>query len=864
MLRGVAFVALFSLLLASARAAGDVVIYDDASKNGFDQNCSFFVTPNFANTSPVHSGAHSISFAPSQYGAVSWCTPAVESTTTYSGLSFWVNGGATGNQNLEVVFGSQGAVMAQASIDALLGHPIAANAWAQVTASLDAAALLYSGNFDQISIQDNSGNLVGSPQPTVYFDDVVLLGRVSDQIFKNGFEAAVIVYTVTASAPGGNGSITPASQSVNSGNTASFTVTPNANSHVTGVTGDHCTVTQQGATTTWASGAITQNCAVTATFAINQYTVNATVSGGNGSITPSSQIVNSGNTASFTVTPNASYSIGGVTGDHCSVTLSSGSTWVSDAITQNCAVTATFTSILLPPPACGMTDQHDQSVAPATGDTMISDVFDWCDSAGKPREAVLAHNDQTGKNAGGYANHGGSLQQFSYQMPDTSTRTATITTYGNGGYGGFGYVVSHSAWLPPNGYCNGDDSPLGYSYSGTWTRVFEGRHHAIFRFQQQYQRHCGPNNPAPTTFVPVTIDWIFSTGRDNPLWAITYDISAATKSDATAITADFLFDDSRAPYGELNIDGDGFTYDISGVAWGDFYKFTSTTAPVTLSSAWTWNAPNTIPYVKEWIVASNATMGLVQTQTIGRQDAGGGRNPYYRDLTAYWTKTSANGDACPDLGYLMPCQDGWPYQANNDNLGVGTSSNNARLTWGTQYGFLGQTTYASNQTTLPDPDNGPNLPGWPKKSYSVYVVLGPHSTLPVEAQVAQVETVQSLALSASVGSVATSGPAGVNRADTTTYSPAGYDQIYGALTFVASAGNALDANISVGSGTLSNPLIIVRNYTSSAYPTSVKLNSTVLAIDVDYFPSLRGSSNEQWLTLNGNLSGATNHLQVTP
>lgn len=511
-----------------------------------------------------------------------------------------------------------------------------------------------------------------------------------------------------------------------------------------------------------------------------------------------------------------------------------------------------FEGSAVPPPACGMTIQHGVTVTPAPGDAMVSDVFDWCDASGKPREAVLAHNDQTGANAGVYANHGGSLQQFSYRMPDNSTRTASITTYGNGGYGGFGYVVSHSAWQS-DGYCNGDDSPLGYSFSGTWSRVFEGRHHAIFRFQQNYQRHCGPNPNPPTTLVPVTIDWIFSSGRDNPVWAITYDMSA--------IAQDFLFDDSRAPYGELNIDGSGGN-NIDGVAWGDRYQFTSTGAtPLTLASSWTWSAPNTVPFVKEWIASSNATMGLVQTQTIGQHDAGGGRNPYYLDVTAYWGKTSANGNACG--ADKMPCPDAWPYQANAYSIGAGANAN-ARLTWGAQYGFLGQASYASNQTIVPDPDNGPYLSGWPRQSYSVYVVLGPHSTLPVEAQRGQVENAQSLTLSASVGSVATTGPAGVNRMDTISYAPAGYDPIRGALTFVG-ASNALDANIAVGNGSLTNPLIIVRGYTGANYPGTVRLNGTALAMDADYFPSLRGApDNELWITLNRSLMGTNNRLQITP
>ncbi|MEO8672606.1 MAG: hypothetical protein ABI411_14905, partial [Tahibacter sp.] len=418
---------------------------------------------------------------------------------------------------------------------------------------------------------------------------------------------------------------------------------------------------------------------------------------------------------------------------------------------------------------------------------------------------------------------------------------------------GFGYVVSHSAWLS-NGFCNGDDSPLGYTYAGNWQRVFVGRHHAIFRFTQNYERHCGPNNPAPTTLLPVTIDWMFSTGRDHPLWAITYDMNA--------IAADFLDDDSRAPYGELEIDGNGAA-DIEGVAWGDLWKFTTTSTPLTLNSSWIWNVANTIPYVKEWIASTNATMGLVQTQTLAQQDAGAGRNPFFHDLTPRWNTTSASGNAGGT--YLMPWQGDWPYQANSFNLGPATSNNNARLTWGTQYGFLGQTSYASNTNTSAG-NNGPFLPGWPKKSYSVHIVMGAHAGLPVEAQRTQVETVQSLTVSATIGTVATTGPAGVNRVglptDTITYAPSGYDPVYAALTFVTPA-RVLDANVAVASGTLRKPLLILRNY-SGAYPATVRFNNTPLLLDVDYFPSLRVAANELWITLNRDLSGATNRIEVVP
>jgi hypothetical protein len=378
--------------------------------------------------------------------------------------------------------------------------------------------------------------------------------------------------------------------------------------------------------------------------------------------------------------------------------------------------------------------------------------------------------------------------------------------------------------------------------------------------------------PATEYDLPVTIDWMFSTGRDNPVWAVTWKLNDPTDPTYPInVPVNSLEDDSRGPYGELLFDGsasEGAHSIIAGVGWGDRYKFASTANPVTYNSGWTWNTANTIPYVKLWTTAIDATMGTVQTQPITQQDAGG----YFG--TNRWNSTSASGSACAagqDSGaaHVMPCSYNWPYQSVNYSMGAAigqndnSGTNNTRLAWGTNFGFLGQSAYHIHGSAYwggPLPDA--TAPGWPAKSYSTYVVLGTHSSDPVGAQVTQNETLQNVGLSATVGSVATSGPAGVNRSDNVTYTPAGYDPRYGALTFNAT-GNALDANIAVSSGTLKKPLVVLRNYTG-AYPSTVTLNNVALTIDVDYFPSLRAGSSELWITLNSNLSGATNHLVVTP
>lgn len=500
-----------------------------------------------------------------------------------------------------------------------------------------------------------------------------------------------------------------------------------------------------------------------------------------------------------------------------------------------------FESAGLPPAPNGLVQDRDVSVL-----GMTSDRFTWRDSANQPRVAVLAHN--TGQTGPG-GTRGGELREYRYQVGGSPR----IVTASGSGASGFGYVVSHRSEGTTG--IGTDDSPLGHGFTGTSERVWQGRHHAIFRFAQSYPRWATTTAAPPNVRydVPVTVDWMFSTGRDNPLWAVSWDLSAVPVGAVDA--------DSRAPYGELLFDGsatEGAHSTIAGIGWGDRYKFATTTSPATYSSSWTWNTPNTIPYVKLWTTGIDATMGTVQTQTIVQQDAGG----YFG--TARWNTTSAAGNACTTPASLLPCDYNWPYQSINYSFAsVSTPTNNTRLAWGTNFGFLGQSSYYTHGSAYwggPLPNTTDS--GWPRKSYSTYVVLGTHSTDPVGAQVTQVETVQSLNLTAATGSVATSGPAGVNRPDNITYAPAGYDPVYGALTFNA-VGNALDANIAVGSGSLKKPVIVVRNISGGEYPT-LRFNSVAQVLDVDYFPSLRVATGELWITLNRDLSGATNRLEVLP
>ena len=125
---------------------------------------------------------------------------------------------------------------------------------------------------------------------------------------------------------------------VNDGATTTCTNNPNTGYHTTNQSGCGGTYTSGNVLTT---GAITSACTVTATNAINTYTVTP-APGTGGSMSPSTpQVVSYGSTTSFTVTADGSHHTTSVTG--CSGTYSA-PTITTGAITSNCTVTALFTS----------------------------------------------------------------------------------------------------------------------------------------------------------------------------------------------------------------------------------------------------------------------------------------------------------------------------------------------------------------------------------------------------------------------------------------------------------------------------------------------------------------------------------------
>ncbi|PIE83616.1 MAG: hypothetical protein CSA09_01895 [Candidatus Contendobacter odensis] len=149
-------------------------------------------------------------------------------------------------------------------------------------------------------------------------------------------------YLISTSA-GPGGSISPGSQTVNAGDTASFTVTHDNGYMIESVTGCGGTLAEDNVYTT---GAIHEDCTITAYFTHATFLVSTSTNLG-GTISPTSQTVDAGDTASFTVTHDYGYIIGSVTG--CGGTLAENNVYTTGVIDEDCTITVHFHSTITAP-----------------------------------------------------------------------------------------------------------------------------------------------------------------------------------------------------------------------------------------------------------------------------------------------------------------------------------------------------------------------------------------------------------------------------------------------------------------------------------------------------------------------------------
>lgn len=438
-------------------------------------------------------------------------------------------------------------------------------------------------------------------------------------------------------------------------------------------------------------------------------------------------------------------------------------------------------------------------------DGFAADRYRWIDADGEERTAALVRNDQ----ADPTGNKGGYLREATY-VEDGETRTCSGAT---AVHPGWGYTSNHFG-------ANGMQATLSHRHTGTFRRVLAGRHHAIHEYTWDL--------PIDGHTVPTTIRWLFATGRDHPLWSVTFDASGAAPG---AITAD-----TRAPYGDLQFD-DGAGADVDGLSWGDAYVFrTLGSGPVTQQTGWRYDEPNTVPFVRMWSNAVDAEMGAVQTQRQAHRPAGG-----------FWLYPSWGTQAPAGP---MPEDWNWTYQLNQYELSATTKSK--RLAWGSNYGAIGAEAY-------PAYGDDRMLSGWPYQSYSVFMVLGAHQDGAVPGTVVDVDNLHELSASCTTGAVATSGPGGIARTDDVAYDVPGYDPVTATIALQADGGRA-SCSFTLPSGGVSAPIVRVRGAATS---TTITVDGAPAVADRDVYVTADPDGDALWITLPGVRAGTTT-IDVAP
>ena len=162
---------------------------------------------------------------------------------------------------------------------------------------------------------------------------------------------AINTYTITVTQTA-YGQIAPGTSTVNYGATPSFTITPNAGYHIAGITANGASVTITSPSGQFYQfNAVIADGSLTATFAINTYTITVTQTA-NGNISPATTTVNHGDSPAFTVTSNSGYYIASITTDTGAVTVTSPSVQIISFSNVQAphTITATYAQTPLPTP----------------------------------------------------------------------------------------------------------------------------------------------------------------------------------------------------------------------------------------------------------------------------------------------------------------------------------------------------------------------------------------------------------------------------------------------------------------------------------------------------------------------------------
>ena len=351
-------------------------------------------------------------------------------------------------------------------------------------------------------------------------------GSIDNVVLTDGSQS---VNTITASA-GPNGSISPSGTvTVDTGGDQTFTITPNTGYHVADVLVDGVTV---GAVTSYPFTNVIVDHTISATFALNTYTITASAGVG-GTISPSGSVsVNHGSSQGFTITPDP--------GNHVSDVL-------VDSVTQGAITNYNFTTVTAAHSisATFAINTYTISFIPGTGGT-LSGVTSQVVSYGGSTTAVSAIPD-SGFSFLNWTGTGGFVSTNANPLTVTNA-TADMTITAN-----FAQQFTLTTGVTPPGAGSIGLTPSGGTYTpGTSVQVM-----AVPAFGYQFDHWAGDlsgttNSSNLTINGDKSVTAVFT--RQLAMVAAGYYHTLALKSDGTV----WAWGDNE--YGQL---GDGTTTERS-------------------------------------------------------------------------------------------------------------------------------------------------------------------------------------------------------------------------------------------------------------------------------------------------------------
>jgi hypothetical protein len=208
-------------------AAGDLIVYTDSLQNGWI-SYGWASDLTYSATTYVHSGSDSISFTPTNNNAVYVHSPSDFDPNSYASLNFWVNGGTSASQSLQVYFydSNTNAMNTKLSLPQSLQQGI----WSLEVIPISSFDIPIGTMVSGFAIQEASSNTL----PAVYIDDIYFAAPSSSATSSGSAtgstatSAAATGSTATSAAATGSTAATtaPAPTSKGAGSSSSSTTGP--------------------------------------------------------------------------------------------------------------------------------------------------------------------------------------------------------------------------------------------------------------------------------------------------------------------------------------------------------------------------------------------------------------------------------------------------------------------------------------------------------------------------------------------------------------------------------------------------------------------------------------------------------------